>query len=429
MDSTQGDCSDDDLFGATQEEVNLTQAPTIKSLQDLYAADPESVSEVGIVSVVTKSDGSITRSAEHFFLDSSNAAVTIGAGHNPLPPLPDIVFKGMGDYGMSNIAVEVIYSRDPTSVTISSSNRQCPVTVTRNNDDASFELQKGEKQQLYAGDCFTCSRIDSNGDSLQFQLLNGPAGMFVCEPSDNAHRENQNDTVTALQRRYSLEVSQSVQRLQLLQNEINDAKSVEELNKCLDSHLPVVASSLQNVLPNLFATDDANVSESSTPRQPKRKRAINQERRRAASDHKRARRAQEDLARTQLNPHNKGRPSKRTRAAASTLSKANNTVCRFWQNGNCKLGDNCLFLHPSGDPPGQTEPKTAVQGEITDWKSRPTHAFGFITTHGTTYYCSARSLPADMKPAELQLPIKVTFDIKPKQNPGKHAEAINVTWD
>jgi hypothetical protein len=60
------------------------------------------------------------------------------------------------------------------------------------------------------------------------------------------------------------------------------------------------------------------------------------------------------------------------------------------------------------------ESKIGVCGQITDWKSRPTHAFGFIETQDMTYYCSVHELPADMNANQEQLPIDVTFHSKTK---------------
>lgn len=438
MNLTQAEPSADgnnDLFAQSpvNDDISFTQgAPerTIEVVMEDFEKDPDSASDVGIIAIETKDDGTVEHKPVHFFL-KDREVVSFGAGHNPNPPLPDISFEGKGSIGMSNIAASLLYNSKPETLTLESRNR-LGTTVTRKQDNSSETLELGQKTQLFEGDQFSCTHTGSNGEKLCFLLHNGPVKEQSTSTTEAVSAEvlttmttTTTDPISVMKRRHDLEIGQCIQRLQLLQSEVNSSTSDVEMEQYFESHLPVVANTLSNIYPDLLPNA---IESKSSQTQPKRKRSHNQEMRRAASESKKARKAQEQLSRVPLRPHNTGRISKNDRKAAQTVSKTKKTVCRFWKNGFCRDGDDCLFLHPDSDPPGQTEAKTGVCGKITDWKTRSSHEFGFVEALNTTFYCDGREIPADMNPAKEQLPIDVTFDVKPTQKPGKRAEAVNVKW-
>jgi hypothetical protein len=430
MSFTQND--DEDLFAESQEtndNATLTQVPTLEGIMEAYEADPSTVTETGIVCEETLHDGTVERKPLYFFMNDK--VVTIGAGHYPDKPMPDLCLSGKGYIGMSHVSLRIAYTSNPETIHVEVLNNK-GILVTR-SDGTIERLDTNEKGLLFRGDQIIYSRI--NGcERLNLIVHRGPLRESTASTSQNNHAAVENpvaENVLAMRkRRLNLEIRQCIDRLELASENIENYSSLDDLDMQTESQLQTAVAGIVNVFPNILADigGDYYQEPNKTAQQPKRKRASSQEHRRGASEHKKARKAQEVLARQPLDPRNPGRKSKRFRDASNTLSKASKTVCRFWKSGYCKLGNDCSYLHPDSTPPGQEEAKSGLKGRITDWKTRSLCDFGFIEARGTTYFVSVNELPSDMHPTHDQLPIDVVFDVMPRKELGKHAEAVNVQW-
>jgi hypothetical protein len=309
-----------------------------------------------------------TRLLRHFKL-------TIGAGHYPDQPKPDVCFDGKGSVGMSHLSIGISYNRDPESVIVEVHNKG-GISVLR-IDGTRDELAKGQTSLLFQGDKIVYKGAKTQ-EKLLLLLCGGPvkdamkhAALSKVESTseDTAVTQSSMPTDSALQSlqcRAQTSIAHAVASLQNAERGVLEAAETKAFHSAINVLSTALTATLQtlprqdksNVLSDLSNTSGTFKNENdlakrkrhitieeSVNHQPKRSNVDSQERRKFQMLQRKVRTALAVVKKpVQPNQHHKKKLQQTRREAERVLADAGHTRCYFDKTGSCREGTHCPFL-------------------------------------------------------------------------------------